>query len=181
LLAATHEAALCGWSSLESGKRKVLQRSQIDEAALRRGSPPCGTSGFVAVRQRLLEVPFDPELRSSQDWELFVRLARRQPLAYAADALFQKRQRRNDSISRGADRATVEEILGRLAAVRKQRTWLGEDHYRRRVARSLLRDLATRANPRPYVRAAFAEAGLAATCTALLAEFPKLPKRFLRR
>ena len=74
------EASLCGWRYTDRGKHHIQAIKHITEDMLRLRNPFCGTSGLIVKRQTLLEVHFDEALRQGQDWDIYVRLAKRRPL-----------------------------------------------------------------------------------------------------
>lgn len=167
-LTADDEASLCGWRYIDRSKRHVQAIDHITEDMLRLSNPFCGTSGLVVRRQTLLEVQFDEALRQGQDWDVYVRLAKRRPLTYVARALVLRRYGDHQGITLSARHRTPEELMERALDVHKHRAWLGEWHYRRRLAGRLLSYLRQRSNKHRYVLHAIRHAGLLATSIFLL-------------
>ena len=79
------------------------------------------------------------------------RLAQRAPLAYVSEPLFRFRREGQESIvAKSVDQSPAD--LQRTArAVEKHREWLGERHYRLRLAVYLLRFLGRRRSKLPFI------------------------------
>ena len=154
------DACLCGWRYFDGTSAYVENRETVDSHRLREGNV-CGTSGLVARRQVLMATPFDWELRSGQDWDLFVRLSQQRPLAYVPEALFLRRSG-HASITTKARAQTPEKLYQAAAAIHKHRAWLGERAYRRRLAAALLKYIGIRRKRHRYVVYALRRAGFTA-------------------
>jgi len=167
-LTSDHEASICGWYDSDRRKHHVQAIDRITEDMLRRSNPFCGTSGLVVRRPTLLEVPFDEQLLQGQDWDLYVRLAKRHPIAYVPKALVFRRYGDHHGITLSARNRTPEELMRRALDVHKHRAWLGEWHYRKRLAGRLLGYIGQRSNKHRFVLHAIHHAGLVATTAFLL-------------
>ncbi|MEM7568050.1 MAG: glycosyltransferase family A protein, partial [Pseudomonadota bacterium] len=169
----TVEASLCGLRTPNAGasgagKVQVQPITQVTEAMLRRGNPFCGMSGLVARREALLAEPFDEGLPAGQDWDVYVRLARRAPLAYVAAPLFTRDYGGHDGITLSARQETPQQLLARARVLEKHRAWLGEWHYRTRLASYLLKYVSRRPAALSYLRFALRRAGLLPTANYIL-------------
>ncbi len=153
------EASLCGLSDKTTGKRQVQPVERVTEVMLRAGNPFCGMSGLVARRTALLAEPFDETLPSGQDWDVYVRLARRCPLAYVPDALFIRAYGGHDGITLSAQRETPEQLRARARVLDKHREWLGEGPYRVRLAGYLLKYVSRRPKALHHLGYALRRAG----------------------
>ena len=162
-LARGYEACLCGWQRLGSDYRRVHQIDEITDAMLRPGNAFCGGTGLVARRDVLLAEPFDPRLGQGEDWDMFVRLAQRRPLAYIAQPLFLYRYGSHDSITQSSRRDSPQQLLARAAVLNKHRAWLGERHYHNRLASYLLNSISKRPAKHRDLAHAIQRAGLRAT------------------
>jgi len=176
-LTADHEASLCGWRFVDQNEAHVQAIDQVTEDMLRRSNPFCGTSGLMAKRETLLKEPFDEALPQGQDWDVYVRLAKRRPLAYVPSPLVLRRVGDHQGITRSARDRTPEQLLERAADVHKHRAWLGEWLYRKRLAGRLLSYLGQRQNKHRYVLHAIRHAGLAATAVFLVEKTLRRPRR----
>ena len=166
-LSSGFEAVLCGFSLLEGGREIVHRIQTVNEQLLRDGNRFCGASGFVARRETMLQEPWDESLASGEDWDLYIRLARRGALAYTQESIFSYRQGRHESLTRPTQDETLEELERRADVLRKHRAWLGEERYRRAMARYLLRFIGRRKNKLPALAYSIQRAGLAATVRVL--------------
>jgi glycosyltransferase involved in cell wall biosynthesis len=167
-LAAGYEAVLCGWRAGDGSETRVHPVDDVTADMLRRGNPYCGTSGLLARRDALLAVPFDAALPKSQEWDVYVRLAQRRPLAYVRAPLYERDTGDHARITLSARHYTPEQLLQHALAVRKHRTWLGERHYRAQLAAKLLDHIAVRPAKHRYLLYAVRHAGLPATTGHLL-------------
>ncbi|MEI4197909.1 glycosyltransferase family 2 protein [Roseovarius sp. E0-M6] len=155
------EACLCIAQDVGGPADKPRNISDIAER-LRRENP-CGTSGLIARRALLLAEPFDVMLRRAQDWDLFVRLAKRGQLMLVEKPLYFRRVG-HDRITTNAMRQTPEELFATAAAAtHKHRDWLGEPAYRRRLAIAMLSYISQRERKLRYITAAIRHSGFRVT------------------
>lgn len=154
-------ACLCRTLSSKAGRDPGTVVDEVDADWLRRGTP-CGTSGLLIRRDVVAEMRFDPALPRAQDWDLFVRLVQRGPIAIVSRPLYTRRTG-HGRITTATLHLTPEDLLEQAAAIRKHRNWLGETAYRRRMARLLLAHLPRRHGKARFIAAALRHAGLRAT------------------
>ena len=93
------EACLCGWRLLKKPRVRVHDITEVNPKLLLRGNVICGMSGFVARRDVLLAERFDEDLLNGHDWDIYIRLSKRGPIAYVPNALFMYRFGDHNSIS----------------------------------------------------------------------------------
>lgn len=163
-LAQGYEACLCGWQRLGGDFRQVRSVDEVTEEMLRPGNVYCGGTGLVARRAALLEEPFDVRITQGEDWDVYVRLAQRRPLAYVREALYLFRYSDDHtSMTQSSRRESPQQLLARAAVLTKHRQWLGERHYRNRLAGYLLNSISRRPAKHRYLWHAIRQAGLQAT------------------
>ena len=167
-IAAGYEACLCGWQHLGGSFRSLRAVDEIDEAQLRVGNSFCGTSGLVARRAILHEVPFDEQIRQGDDWDLYIRLARRRPLAYVRLPLLLYRHGDHSSMTQPKRDDTPACLMKRTVILEKHRAWLGERHYRDRLASYLLNAISHRPGKHRFLWQAIRHAGPRASFRYLL-------------
>jgi len=167
-----YEACLCTSQEVGGAPRPPKGWSEVRQEHLKYRTP-CGTSGLIATREAVEADLFDPKLPRGQDWDLFVRLAQRQPLAFVDRALY-FRQTDHDRITTQSLKKPPQELIERAAVVAKHRQWLGEDAYRQRMAANLLSFISQRRHKSRYIAAAIRHAGPRATARYL---FRTLRKR----
>ena len=161
------EACLCGFRTLGGGRQKVHDLEQVTEDRLRRGNYLCGASGLVAWRRAMVSVPFDEALPKGQDWDVFVRLARLGPLGYVPEALFEYRRQSPEGIT-ASSVASDPEVMRRMTrSLVKHREWLGERHFRRRMAGYCLSYLYKRPDFMSAIALSLRHAGVFATARTL--------------
>jgi glycosyltransferase involved in cell wall biosynthesis len=163
-----YEAGLCGWRQLGGDHRNVWNVTEITADMLRWGNGLCGTTGLIARREALLAEPFDAAFTRGEDWDVYLRLARRRPLAYVPEPLFLYRYGDHDSMSRPQEAESPDLRLARGAVFAKHRAWLGEWHYRYLLAGYLLRSLGRRSARHRHLAHALRHAGPRATLLYLL-------------
>lgn len=163
-----YEACICGWQYRGEHRPQVRRRGDVREADLRRGNRFCGTSGLVARREALLAEPFDETIPRAQEWELFVRLAKRRSLRYVPEVLYFQRRGNYAGITQASFDADIEELLRRAEAFRKHRAWLGEWHYRRLLAHNILTNISRRQDKWTYVGHAIRHSGPLVTLNVLM-------------
>ena len=157
-----YEACLCGWQRMGDDYFRIWNINEITEDMLRLGNPYCGGSAVMAWRDVLLAQPFDPLISQGEDWDMYVRLAQRQPLAYVPHPLFLYRVA-DHSMTRSARKETPEQRLRRAAALNKHRRWLGERYYQDRLANLLLNSFSMLPVKHEYLKFSLQHAGLRAT------------------
>jgi len=157
------EASLCGFDFFDRPTIRVQEIAAVTEDVLRQGNRICGTSGLVARRSALLEEPFDEALPNAQDWDIFVRLARRRPIPYVAAPLFRRRVGSHASITMAQESESLGEMERRTAAIEKHRLWLGRKQYQRRLASHYLRYFSSRKGKAQFLLHALRRAGVVAT------------------
>jgi len=166
-LAAGHEACLCGLRVAQPARSQIVDTDRVTADDLRWGNPFCGTTGLVARRDALLAEPFDETLRWAEDWDVYLRLALRQPLTHVPEALFERRYGEHAGLTRATQYDSLERLLRTADAAKKHRRWLGEWGYRNAVARALLREFSKRPDRHRQLLAALRRAGPAATLATL--------------
>ena len=163
-----HEACLCGArGAINGGVIAKADDKDVVEDDLKYGGWYCGTSGLFARRSVMNEVPFDTSLSNGQDWDVYVRLSQRMPLAYICDPLFDFRDGDHDRITNKAKHLTVEGLEKRTEVTRKHREWLGERAYRRRIAVAALAFIWSKSDRVGFLAYSLRNAGLGATATYL--------------
>ncbi|MEM9170614.1 MAG: glycosyltransferase family 2 protein, partial [Pseudomonadota bacterium] len=139
------EACLGGFGAVgDATDVAIWPHEIIDEDAVRLGNPFCGASGLFARRSALLETPFDVTLPNAQDWDLFVRLVQRGPLANVAEPVFDYRSGAHDGITRKLRKMTIADIPRRARAVYKHQDWLGPKYFGKNLAPIVLAYLPKR-------------------------------------
>jgi glycosyltransferase involved in cell wall biosynthesis len=175
-----YEACLCNSQEIGKLPRAATDMPEVTAERLRI-STPCGTSGLLATRDVLNVERFDPDIPRSQDWDLYVRLVQRGPLAFVSKPLYLRRTS-SDGITMATMRQTPAELLATAIALDKHRAWLGEAAYRRRLARTILTFVSKRRRKLLFIYEALKHAGLKATVAEMARKFRRFRKpvrRFL--
>ncbi|WP_241523917.1 glycosyltransferase family 2 protein [Oceaniglobus indicus] len=162
------EACLCSAQELGRPPHRPWHVPMTEDRL--RAHSPCGTSGLIATRAVMLAEPFDPDILRGEDWDVYVRIARRGTLAHIERPLYFRRTG-HARITTEAIRQSPEELLQAAAVAHKHRAWLGERAFRRRIANTLLMFIARRQGRLRYVMASLRHAGLRATVSELAGKF----------
>jgi glycosyltransferase involved in cell wall biosynthesis len=162
-----HEACLCGFTFLERDRNQVHPIATVTADLLRRGNIFCGASGFMARRDALMACPFDGDLSSGEEWDVYVRISQRGSIAYVPEPLFLYRLGAHQSITTQARAMNIPDIGVRIAHIHKNRAWLGETHYRILLARKILEYIGAKPNKTRFLFYAIRHAGWGATLDAL--------------
>ncbi len=132
-------AVLSGFNIMGEDTQHINTLKIVDEAALKQGNQFCGMSGISAKRDILIRTPFDETLSNGQDWDLLVRLVQsKQTVLNISKAIFDYRKNADKSISVALKNMQIDQSDTRLASAYKHREWLGEAHFKYRVADQLL-------------------------------------------
>lgn len=174
------DACLCGYSNLGGRRDSIYPKvDRVYESDLKKGNPFCGMSGLIGKTDIIQELMFDESLPCGQDWDIYVRIAKHHKIGYVPKNLFQYRIGGHEGITSKGEMISVEGFGDRLASIRKHRTWLGEKHYKSRIAKQILLMLPRRNNKLSWVRYSAREAGWYSTfrCITLLS-LAKVNRRF---
>lgn len=156
-------AVLSAYNYLETGKKgQNMPTGEIQEDDLRRGNPYCGASGLFAKREFLLIDMFDENIPLGEDWDIFIRLKKYGLVYFSNEPLFLYRKG-HDSITNKAKSLSIEQIEPRLRSAYKHRDWLGEKHFRRRIAYQYLASILVKQNKIVWIAKSLKAAGLMAT------------------
>lgn len=172
------DACLCASRGMESDAVIGKPGEVVCADDLRELGWHCGTSGLLARRDALLAISFDPALAKGQDWDVFVQLVQRGPLAYVPEPLFHYRDGAHDRITMADTTLTFEAIDQRMAANHKHRRWLGERAYRNRIVSLALDNLPQKRRPASYLAYALTKGGPRAIASNV---WRRLRKRLVRR
>lgn len=174
------DVCLCGFQVMETGRQIVRDLDEVTEADLVYGNRYCGPTGMLARRELLIEEEFDRALGWGEDWDMYVRLARRQPLAYCRESLFERRTTDPASMTNVLKEMTDADAERVAGPLRKHRDWLGERLFRRRLAGAYLVRLGTRRSKAAAVGSAIRAAGLGPTLWFLTAKLSGREARLMR-
>jgi len=164
--------SVCSYRFLETGKERVWGATgKVSLAELKTGNPYCGTSGLIALRDKILEVGFDETLPCGQDWDMFIRLSMLGDLIYVQEPLFLYRRGAHDSVTLKSKTLQIDELEPRLASIYKHRAWLGERPFRLRVAAQALAYFPQKKNRVLWIKESIRLAGVTATLQVLVRKF----------
>ncbi|MEL7028933.1 MAG: glycosyltransferase family A protein, partial [Pseudomonadota bacterium] len=162
-LIGAHEACLCGFAEMETGRQFVRAVSQVVPSMLPYGNKFCGPSGFLCRRDVLLQEQFDTSLEWGEDWDIYVRLSRRMPMVYCAKALFERRTSDPTSMTNKLKDMSMDYAEVMAGAIRKQKEWLGERVFLRRLADAYLTYIGRRPGKLKIIMQSARRAGWKAT------------------
>lgn len=132
-----YDAVLCG-AEATSGRWATFHTKPVVELSdLRRGNqfPP---SGLMARRSILIELPFDEALRLGEDWDAYIRIAKRYSIGFIEEPLLLYSDGDHDRMTNKAYDFSVEDLERRMGTIVKHKEFLGSFWFRHHVARILL-------------------------------------------
>jgi len=169
-----YDLVLCGYEFMNKPNcfnLHSLNGSSI-ESFLKKGNPFCGMSGVTGKTEAIRLVGFDNELPNGQDWDLFIRMTKKNfQLHYIKKDLFFYRIGSHDGITSKAKKLKVEEVNKRYISADKHREWMGETNYKIRLAEQTLTWIHLKENKIAWVVKSFQEAGFYATAKVLYLKF----------
>ncbi|ROV57660.1 glycosyltransferase family 2 protein [Vibrio ponticus] len=163
------DATLCSYVFMDGRKRKNTPATGfVSQEVLKKGNSYCGTSGLIIKRSVALNVRFDEEVPSGEDWELFARLSQRGNFYFNSEPLFLYRTGNHISKTNQKKYLSIAQMEHRFTAANKQRHWLGEENYLRRIATQILGDLGTKQAVWQWINFSLKKVGIAITSRVLL-------------
>ncbi|HEX7044865.1 MAG TPA: glycosyltransferase [Burkholderiales bacterium] len=137
-------------------------RSRVTLDELRRGNR-WGSCTFIGRAEAVREVLFDEDLAVGEDWDFYIRFARKYTIGCLLEPLFIYHQAGTDAASnrllRGARTMSPLELERRIGVLRKHREFFGEWWYRFHLATSLLSHIGSRPDKVRYLRYAIRRCG----------------------
>ncbi len=161
--------SLCGFERVPDGTTSIWPINEVRLDMLKRGNPFCPPSGFVCKRSLFEREQFDEALRYGEDWDFLIRVAKLGPLNYVPEPLYnyQMPQQAGTSMVNEIKQLQPTQLQVRYDATDKHREFLGEYHYKLRIATSTLAFVGSRRNRMPFIQQAIRKAGVTPTLHAL--------------
>ncbi len=134
-----YEVVLC--ASTQPGKRVSKRESKktVDLEDLRQGKFTGGGTGLLMAKASVLkETMFDESLPCYQDWDLFIRIAQKQKIAYLDKVFVRYNQDDHVRITNSGRSASPAEVEQRLRMLQKHRQFFGGKWFKRHMCRALL-------------------------------------------
>ncbi|NCP64789.1 MAG: glycosyltransferase [Paraglaciecola sp.] len=141
------QAVHCGYTLLSSGKPRIEQQTLITFSDLCENNKLASTSGLLAKASLLRELRFDETLARSQDWDIYLRLARETPIAYVNEALYIYNDGGHLRMTNKLASLSIAEFRAQLAMVKKHQTSLVKQAYTQHIANLILRSIKHRNDP----------------------------------
>ena len=158
-----YDACLCGFEDMETGEATIHPVREVTPEMLLYRHKFGGPSGLLCKRSILLDEIFDVDLPLGSDWDMYIRLARRRPMAYVPEPLFLRRTSDPLSMTNRKKTADLYDTLIYARPVMKHRNWLGERVFRRNLARSIMVNIKVRPRKWKILLAATTRAGVGPT------------------
>ena len=160
--------SVCGKLRVPGNQPDTLPEQWIAPEDLKRGNAYCGGSGFFCRKTLFDKVKFDPTLSFGEDWDFMIQAAKIAPIYYQAEPLFYYYlPLEKPSLTNAVKRMRPQDLERRFAAAEKNKAFLGEHFYRRRIAEDTLAFITSRADPLDFVAYSIRRAGLGATAWVL--------------
>jgi glycosyltransferase involved in cell wall biosynthesis len=160
--------SVCGKVRLPGDLLDVLPEQWIEPDDLKRGNAFCGGSGFFCRKSLFDKVRFDTALSFGEDWDFMIQAAKIAPIFYQAEPLFWYHlPLEKPSLTNAVKRMRPQDLERRFAAAEKNKAFLGDHFYRRRIAEDALAFVTSRPDPLDFVAYSIRRAGLGATASVL--------------
>ena len=151
------EAVLC--AALVNGKYvKVHPRREITAEDLRRGND-FDPSSLMIKTSVIKELGFDESLRQGEDWDAFIRIAQRMPIAYVREPLLFYSDGTHVRMTNEARQLSMPDLEKRMGMLRKHREFFGPYWFRFHVADTYLSYIGSRKGKTKTIGYAIAQCG----------------------
>jgi len=161
------EACLCGYQVIDRPVAQLRNCHALHVDEVKKMRMVAGFSSLLVRREVVKALGLDESLPNSQDWDFYVRLVCRHPIAYAPHILYRYRHGAHRSINSSAKGADIDALERRTATIRKHRGWMGERVFRDRLAEIYLAYIGSRRDPWIFLAHSLKNAGLMATVRAI--------------
>jgi len=161
-------AVLCSYLILEA-ENKVYKRDFvpgsgiIERDGLKDGNSFCGTSGLVAYKWVLALEKFDSSIFYGEDWDLYIRLTKHGFVYFDKIPSFYYRVGSYKRVTKSVNDYKLSNIKILLHSSIKNKSFLGEAKYKKRVSKSLLSGFSNKENKLYWFYSSIKYAGLSAT------------------
>ena len=163
-----YDAVLCSSdaASASNAKRHATETVRLDD--LRKSPFAIGGTGVLMARAYVMrEIMFDESLPRCQDWDLFIRIAKKYRIGYLNERLLRYNEGRHDRISNALVRLPIDELLKRIVMLDKHIDFFGPRLYKRHLSGMLLYGIRHRSDKMQHLIYTLRRCGLVATIGAL--------------
>jgi GalNAc5-diNAcBac-PP-undecaprenol beta-1,3-glucosyltransferase len=134
-----YDAVLCTSNEHRRGIERYDARESIDLDDLRKGHFTAGGTSVLMARASVLkETMFDETLPRCQDWDIFIRIAKKYRIGYINKALVRYNEGEHGRISNAILNMPLAELEKRLVILEKHKKFFGPHWYRHHLAGFLL-------------------------------------------
>ena len=159
----TVRAAHCGYKLLSSGTNRVEPYDVIGLKELSENNKLASTTGLLCETSILRDLKFDESLHRSQDWDLYLRIAKVTNFAYVKEALYVYDDGDHARMSNRFSKLTIEQYKLKLDMLKKHQNTLIPDAYRKHVADLILPSLKNRQDKIEIIKFCINEIGILST------------------
>lgn len=152
-----YEAVLCGVLVNEKYV-KIHSRCEVTIEDLRRGNE-FDPSGLLIRTSVMREMRFDEALRQGEDWDAFIRIAQRMPIAYVAESLLRYNDGGHERMTNEAHNLSGPDLEKRMAVIHKHRDFFGPYWFRFHMADTYLSYIGSRKGKLKNIGCAVARCG----------------------
>lgn len=164
-----YDAVLCTSNEHRRGIERYDSRESIDLDDLRKGHFTAGGTSVLMARASVLkETLFDETLPRCQDWDIFIRIAKKYRIGYINKALVRYNEGEHGRISNAILNMPLAEIEKRLVILEKHREFFGPHWYRNHLAGFLLYGIKQRPDKLRHLAYSVKRCGFVPVVRALL-------------
>lgn len=165
---ADYDAVLCTSDEHRHGIERFAARTSVGLDDLRQGLFTAGGTGVLMAKTVVLqETLFDETLPNCQDWDIFIRIAKRYKIGYINQPLVRYNEGEHGRISNVIVNMPRADLERRLVMLEKHREFFGPRWYRRHLAGFLLYGLKHRPDKLSHLAYTVKRCGLMAVLRAL--------------
>ena len=140
-----YDVVLCTSNEHRRGLERYETRESIDLDDLRKGRFTAGGTAVLMARKNVFEnIMFDETLPRCQDWDIFIRIAKKYTIGYINKALVRYNEGEHGRISNAILNMPLADLEKRLAILEKHKDFFGPRWYRNHLAGFLLYGIKNR-------------------------------------
>lgn len=168
LMLRDYDVVLCTSDEHRRGIDRFGVKTMVDLDDLRKGDFTAGGTGVLMAKTSILkETMFDETLPRCQDWDIFIRIAKKYSISYINKPLVRYNEGEHGRISNVILNMPRVELEQRLVMLDKHREFFGALWYRRHLAGFLLYGIKHRTDKLRHLAYTVRRCGIAAVVRAL--------------
>lgn len=142
---AHYDAVICTSDRQKRNLKRYSEKKVVDLDDLRRGKFTGGGTGALMAKAGVLrEIMFDEELRKNQDWDLFIRIARKYSIGYLNKPFVRYNEGDHERITNLNRDRPIRDVEKQLVMLNKHKEFFGKKWFNRHMSRALVYGIRNR-------------------------------------